>query len=95
MRTFAFLLIQCVADDAHAVLVLGRAMNTNHRNGRMDRICSDNVDDKELKDFGQISLKNQITYEAVSGLGKLQKQFPTVPEVFWGIIIIDNYGGDM
>ena len=40
-------------------------------------------------------LKNQITYEAVLGSGKLQKQFPTVPEVFWGIIIIDIYGGDI
>ena len=45
--------------------------------------------------FWQISLKNQITYEAVLGSGKLQKQFPTVPEVFWGIIIIDIYGGDV
>ena len=61
----------------------------------MDGICSQNVDRKELKDFGQISLKNQITYEAVLGSGKLQKQFPTVPEVFWGIIIIDIYGGDI
>ena len=36
-----------------------------------------------------------MTYEAVSGLGKLQKQFPTVPEVFWGIINIYNYGEDV
>ena len=45
--------------------------------------------------FCQMCLKNQITYEAVLGSGKLQKQFPTVPEVFWGIIIIDIYGGDI
>ena len=61
----------------------------------MDGICSQNVEHQELKDFGQISLKNQITYEAVLGSGKLQKQFPTVPEVFWGIIIIGIYGGDI
>ena len=51
--------------------------------------------DQRIEGFWQKSPKNQITYEAVLGSGKLQKQFPTVPEVFWGIIIIDIYGGDI
>ena len=50
---------------------------------------------QDYEGFWQISLKKQITYEAVLGSGKLQKQFPTVPEVFWEIIITDIYGGDM
>ena len=50
---------------------------------------------QDKQGFCQMCLKNQITYEEVLGSGKLQKQFPTVPEVFWGIIIIDIYGGDV
>ena len=50
---------------------------------------------QDIEGFWQISLKNQIMCKPVLGSGKLQKQFPTVPEVFWGIIIIDIYGGDI
>ena len=32
-------------------------MNTNHRNGRMGRICSQNVEDKITKDFVKCVLK--------------------------------------
>ena len=50
---------------------------------------------QDIEGFWQISLKNQMMYEPVLGSGKLQKQFPTVPGVFWGIIIIDIYGDDI